>query len=181
MTLITFQDGKPLFRDGKVGTEQACCCEGAEECCGGYLNCQVSYTVTLSTGQVIEGTGYLPVLENTDVANSVGGLEFSVVGERINGICRLRIRWTTEYFCDLIDYEVVGFAAYADYALSCGSCCEQDPIQDGYAFNCNIEEIASGTSQDPPCANGIELLGDHVSSVVVNSISCDDAECNPLP
>ena len=26
MTLITFQDGKPLFRDGKVGTEQACCC-----------------------------------------------------------------------------------------------------------------------------------------------------------
>lgn len=26
MTLITFQDGKPVLRDGKVGTEQACCC-----------------------------------------------------------------------------------------------------------------------------------------------------------
>lgn len=26
MTLITFKDGKPLMRDGKVGTEQACCC-----------------------------------------------------------------------------------------------------------------------------------------------------------
>jgi hypothetical protein len=27
MTLITLQDGKIVLRDGKVGTEQACCCE----------------------------------------------------------------------------------------------------------------------------------------------------------
>lgn len=27
MTLITVQDGKVVLRDGKVGTEQACCCE----------------------------------------------------------------------------------------------------------------------------------------------------------
>lgn len=26
MTLITFQDGKAVMRDGKVGTEQECCC-----------------------------------------------------------------------------------------------------------------------------------------------------------
>jgi hypothetical protein len=26
MTLITFEDGKAVFRDGKVGTGQACCC-----------------------------------------------------------------------------------------------------------------------------------------------------------
>lgn len=26
MTLITFQDGGVVFRDGKVGTEQECCC-----------------------------------------------------------------------------------------------------------------------------------------------------------
>ena len=31
MTLITFQDGKPVMRDGKVGTEQACCC-GCDPC-----------------------------------------------------------------------------------------------------------------------------------------------------
>jgi hypothetical protein len=31
MTLITFQDGKPVMRDGKVGTEQACCC-GCSTC-----------------------------------------------------------------------------------------------------------------------------------------------------
>jgi len=33
MTLITFEDGKAVFRDGKVGTEQACCCEEGEVCC----------------------------------------------------------------------------------------------------------------------------------------------------
>lgn len=27
MTLITFQDGKPVLRDGAVGTEPECCCE----------------------------------------------------------------------------------------------------------------------------------------------------------
>jgi len=26
MTLIAFEDGKPVFRDGKVGTGEACCC-----------------------------------------------------------------------------------------------------------------------------------------------------------
>ena len=34
MTLITFQDGKPVLRGGKVGTEQACCCGSAGcNCC----------------------------------------------------------------------------------------------------------------------------------------------------
>jgi hypothetical protein len=42
MTLITFQDGKPLLnKDGKIGTEQACCCGGG--CppteCGGFILC----------------------------------------------------------------------------------------------------------------------------------------------
>lgn len=30
MTLVTFQDGRVVMRDGKVGTEQACCCN---PCC----------------------------------------------------------------------------------------------------------------------------------------------------
>ena len=39
MTLITVQDGKPVLRDGKVGTEQACCCQNECECqciCPGF-------------------------------------------------------------------------------------------------------------------------------------------------
>jgi hypothetical protein len=42
MTLITFQDGKPVLRDGAVGTEQACCC-GCDPClvrlCAAYAIC----------------------------------------------------------------------------------------------------------------------------------------------
>jgi hypothetical protein len=40
MTLITFQDGKPVLRDGAVGTEQACCC-GCFGCViDGQVKCQ---------------------------------------------------------------------------------------------------------------------------------------------
>ena len=56
MTLITFQDGRAVMRDGKVGTEQDCCCKQCDlslsnqstqpnvsvttdcECNGGTLN-----------------------------------------------------------------------------------------------------------------------------------------------
>lgn len=36
MTKITFKDGKPVIRDGKIGSGQGCCC--AEEACCGQLN-----------------------------------------------------------------------------------------------------------------------------------------------
>jgi hypothetical protein len=39
MTLITFQDGKVVMRDGKVGTEQACCCGGEEVQCDEVGHC----------------------------------------------------------------------------------------------------------------------------------------------
>ena len=38
MTQITFQDGKVVLRDGRVGTEQACCCAAGPCCvCGEIL------------------------------------------------------------------------------------------------------------------------------------------------
>jgi hypothetical protein len=43
MTLITFSDGKIVMRDGKVGTEQACCCCGFSDC-----NCECTVTVTVN-------------------------------------------------------------------------------------------------------------------------------------
>jgi len=46
MTLITFQDGSPILKDGKVGTEQACCCDGG----GCAASCEDELTVTGSIG-----------------------------------------------------------------------------------------------------------------------------------
>jgi len=42
MTLITFQDGKAVLRDGKVGTGQGCCCDsGCPRCVrGGVWDCR---------------------------------------------------------------------------------------------------------------------------------------------
>lgn len=47
MTLITFEDGKPLMKDdGTIGSEQACCC--CPSACG--ENCQQTVTVNFSAG-----------------------------------------------------------------------------------------------------------------------------------
>jgi hypothetical protein len=42
MTLITFDNGKPVFRNGKVGTAQGCCCGGI--CCQCFVRVQYSTT-----------------------------------------------------------------------------------------------------------------------------------------
>lgn len=55
MTLITFQDGKVVLRDGKVGTEQECCCQGCNcptVCPGISFNAEATIggmTVAVST------------------------------------------------------------------------------------------------------------------------------------
>jgi hypothetical protein len=56
MTLITFQDGKVVFRDGKVGTEEACCCGGEEEedCGSEYDHCVVN-TAANNSGPFVVG------------------------------------------------------------------------------------------------------------------------------
>lgn len=48
MTLITFRNGKVLMRDGKVGSEQACCCNQCrcELVCPEIAGAQVSVTGT---------------------------------------------------------------------------------------------------------------------------------------
>jgi len=61
MTLITFEEGKAVFRDGKVGTEQACCCDGGEEdqedfCDSADQVSQPSVVVTGSTCSCETGT-----------------------------------------------------------------------------------------------------------------------------
>jgi hypothetical protein len=60
MTLITFQDGKVVLRDGKVGTEQACCCQECvcpELCDGITFDVQASIGgMTVTASSPIPGT-----------------------------------------------------------------------------------------------------------------------------
>lgn len=52
MTLITFQDGVAVMRDGKVGTEQACCCEDGCAPCPDLESLCISITLTDYNGNV---------------------------------------------------------------------------------------------------------------------------------
>jgi hypothetical protein len=80
MTLITLQDGKVVLRDGKVGTEQACCCEPPCECSRysgsrlvhpdceiDYISFDVEFVFPTCTGNIVQGT---VVLTDTDGLNS---------------------------------------------------------------------------------------------------------------
>lgn len=58
MTLITFYNDGPVFRDGKIGTEQACCCSGE---CPPSSGC---YPVAADTTQETTGQfGEIPMWE----------------------------------------------------------------------------------------------------------------------
>jgi|688.fasta_scaffold17654_19 hypothetical protein len=80
MTLITFQDGKPVLRDGKVGTEQECCC-GCSTCltisgrlAGGSLDVLSGCTGSPSQAQdEADINSYLDLLEQTaqDIADNL--------------------------------------------------------------------------------------------------------------
>jgi hypothetical protein len=55
MTLITFENGKPVFRNGKVGAAQGCCCGGGTPgCCVHYCNrlcCnEIAFAYAFSSG-----------------------------------------------------------------------------------------------------------------------------------
>jgi hypothetical protein len=61
MTLITFQDGTVVFREGKVGTEQACCCQACAcpDLCEG-ITFEAEATIggmTVSVSTTVPGAG----------------------------------------------------------------------------------------------------------------------------
>jgi hypothetical protein len=73
MTLITFQDGAVVFRDGQVGTEQACCCE--DECEGCFVDVFGVYAWTFTAancnGSAVNVGGTLTDGSDTDFFLSV--------------------------------------------------------------------------------------------------------------
>lgn len=79
MTLISWNGG-PIFRNGAVGTEQACCCGGPPPPppCESCPDCAFSTTPQYEEGASIEcfGVGTLPSTKGLDVFNGLppGGL-----------------------------------------------------------------------------------------------------------
>lgn len=60
MTLITWQDGQPVFRDGKIGTEQDCCCScecaAGDSLTGKTISCTATLTLPNVPGDCPAGT-----------------------------------------------------------------------------------------------------------------------------
>lgn len=94
MTTVTVQDGKVVLRDGKVGTEAACCCEVCDVCFVDFSGTyDFEFTGTCNgnavnyTGQLYNGfyssAGVTATLACTEIAacsvgNAVAGLFMAV-------------------------------------------------------------------------------------------------------
>lgn len=83
MTLVTFQDGQIVMRDGKVGTGEECCCPQCTPCeCGWLFSGTYDYELTITcngnpvtqTGQIVNGV-FVPA----DEPSIVPSLNFCVV------------------------------------------------------------------------------------------------------
>lgn len=178
MTLITFQDGKPVMRDGKVGTEQDCCCEQAE-CCAGLVNCTIEYRVGFGDGT------------SEDRTYTFGGGDPDDVSIAMVGCNVLRIAWNTEVNC--IPDPETGFSdvyewfTLADYDWSCSECCQQEigntTVTGGKDCTATLIGTSSGTRNIPEGCQTIEDYEPYIETVEVLSVSCDpDASpCNEFP
>jgi hypothetical protein len=88
MTLITFQDGKPLMKDdGKIGTEQECCCEEGCERCESPIPeaCEIDYvavTIEFRFNNCGNGLGTTTLILNE--ANGFDNIDQNVLDENGN-------------------------------------------------------------------------------------------------
>jgi hypothetical protein len=71
MTLITFQDGAVVLRDGQVGTEAACCCQVCNELIGAGCDFSESCTDLYETEQEAQDRADIFVNDFFAWANSI--------------------------------------------------------------------------------------------------------------
>jgi hypothetical protein len=71
VTLVTLQDGKIVMRDGKIGTEQACCCGEQDPCIEGCVCFEFVCSEEdppgwnpVSPQQFVADQGLIAILEN---------------------------------------------------------------------------------------------------------------------
>ena len=86
MTTITTQDGKIVFRDGKVGTEQGCCCGGGGDPCPPCSDCN---ELTISVSYCgMQATAVAPAPGSVDPSVQVtDGDNFMIVDASVSCEC----------------------------------------------------------------------------------------------
>jgi hypothetical protein len=127
MTLITFSDGKVVMRDGKVGTEQACCCDEFD-CTGLVLEYDTgSYSV--SGPAFASDCGNWGMSEDGVLVSP--GLEIAVGGED-DGCEDPDCRGDVTFGCSLVCYQPEG-EDRASLFITGGAV--------GNLYNCNGYEI----------------------------------------
>jgi hypothetical protein len=153
MTLITFQDGAVVFRDGQVGTEQACCCGGVccgPDCSGGFsVDFIPDAGVDAAFSAFLSGKGYSNVqyIQNDLIGNAGWFADCCKTGD------------TTE------DFEVTG---------------TMGGVPQSTTFS--VANCVSTKTEGTDCVEGLtdqeclDLFG-----TINSASSCTPDPCNPLP
>lgn len=131
MTLITFQDGKAVFRNGKVGSEQECCCQQPCLC----TDCPDELGFTITFYNTKNGN-----LTFTHPHTAPGGAQSSVVCDRYP--------FGTNISLGLTEDEEIPFGfsnvASASVSIACGS---ENSVDDGkwYVLVNGVIAVDGGT------------------------------------
>lgn len=165
MTSIAWSNG-PIFRNGAVGTEQACCCE--QFCCFTDINCDIVVTVTYSNGQTrTNGDFQLNHLGNDMTLAPVIG--YSVSNCNVVTFAHDQIAWIGEgqlFEC----YQV----AVKQQKINCATCCE-----DGTACDCVIGSVVhenySPVGGFGDCSDAPTTV--HVTGISITLANCGDCPC----
>ena len=139
MTLITFQDGKVVFRDGKVGTEQGCCCNR----CGD--DCQQTVSVTVAVAGYSTTLTFLVADGSDEYSEFVGQFDYFLVSAFIT--CALVDgvpRWTLVVSVCWQNGNDFGSEDWEGEVSADGSCCpDYGSVAMGVTFGNGVATVTA--------------------------------------
>lgn len=161
MTSIAWDNG-PVFRNGAVGTEQACCCQ--QVCCITGTNCTITVTVTYSNGQTrTNGDDQLD-----EAGNPISNTPISAYIADCN---------TIGFSHQILSDGTCSQGASKQQLLNCTTCCQEL----GIGCNCTYGNVIAETYTFAPNDPGAECDQtpdiNYVTSIVFTLTDCGDCPC----